>query len=73
LIGPYIDAWLRVHPGRIAEARQLLQGFLPHLEQGCVGSVSEIFDAEAPYTPRGCIAQAWSVAELLRCWVKTAE
>ena len=40
--------------------------------EACVGSISEIFDAEAPYTPRGCIAQAWSVAEVLRCWVKTA-
>ena len=33
---------------------------------------AEVFDATAPYTPRGCIAQAWSVAETLRCWVKTA-
>ena len=35
-----------------------------------MGSISEVFDAEPPYTPRGCIAQAWSVAEVLRCWVK---
>ncbi len=73
LIGPYIDAWLRVHPGEQAEARQFLQGFAPHLNEACIGSISEIFDAEAPYTPRGCIAQAWSVAEVLRCWVKTAQ
>lgn len=38
----------------------------------CTGSISEIFDAEPPYTPRGCVAQAWSVAEVLCCWVKTA-
>ena len=45
---------------------------MPHLGEACLGSISEIFDAEPPYTPRGCIAQAWSVAEVLRCWVKTA-
>jgi len=72
LIGPYIDAWLRVHPEDKAGARQLLQGFVPHLSEACIGSVSEIFDATAPFTPRGCIAQAWSVAELLRCWATTA-
>jgi predicted glycogen debranching enzyme len=72
LIGPYIDAWLKLRPGDSAGARAALMGFVPHLDQACVGSVSEIFDADAPYTPRGCIAQAWSVAELLRCWVKTS-
>lgn len=73
LIGPYIDAWLKVNPGQHARARQFLQGFVPHLEEACIGSISEIFDAEEPYTPRGCIAQAWSVAEVLRGWAKTAE
>jgi predicted glycogen debranching enzyme len=72
LIGPLVDAWLRVHPEDRAGARRLLDGFLPHFDEGCVGSVSEIFDAETPFTPRGCIAQAWSVAEVLRAWVKTA-
>jgi predicted glycogen debranching enzyme len=72
LIGPYIDAWLKVHPEDKAGARQLLQGFVQHLDEGCIGSINEIFDAEAPFTPRGCIAQAWSVAEVLRCWLKTA-
>jgi glycogen debranching enzyme len=37
-----------------------------------IGSISEIFDAEPPFTPRGCIAQAWSIAEVLRCLVKTS-
>jgi hypothetical protein len=41
-------------------------------EHGTTGSVSEVFDAEAPSTPRGCMAQAWSVAEVLRCRVNTA-
>jgi glycogen debranching enzyme len=66
LIGPYVDAWLKVHPGDRNGARKLLEGFEGHLSQACVGSISEIFDAEEPYTPRGCVAQAWSVAEVLR-------
>jgi predicted glycogen debranching enzyme len=72
LIGPYVDAWLRIHPGDLEGARNFLEGFVPHLGEACIGSISEIFDAEPPYTPRGCVAQAWSVAEVLRCWVKTA-
>jgi glycogen debranching enzyme len=73
LIGPFIDAWLRVHPEDRAGARRFLDGFIPHLDDGCVGSINEIYDADPPYTPRGCIAQAWSVAEVLRSWVLTAE
>jgi glycogen debranching enzyme len=72
LIGPFIDAWLKVHTDEFAKARKFLQGFAQHLGEACVGSISEIFDAEAPFTPRGCIAQAWSVAEVLRAWGKTA-
>jgi glycogen debranching enzyme len=72
LIGPFVDAWLRVYPDDREGARKLLAGFDAHLSQACVGSISEIFDAEAPYVPRGCIAQAWSVAEVLRCLLKTA-
>ena len=73
LIGPFVDAWLKLHPGQLAQARRFLAGFIPHLEEACVGSISEIFDAEGPFTPRGCIAQAWSVAEVLRTMVLTAE
>jgi predicted glycogen debranching enzyme len=73
LVGPLIDAWLKVYPDDRAGARKLLEGFAVHLDDGCVGSINEIFDAESPFTPRGCIAQAWSVAETLRCWVKAAE
>jgi glycogen debranching enzyme len=72
LIGPYIDAYVKLFPEQREDARKLLLGFLPHFSEQCIGSISEVFDAEAPYTPRGCIAQAWSVAEVLRCWVKTA-
>lgn len=70
LIGPFIDAWLKVSPDP-AKARSLLEGFQRHLFEGGIGTISEIFDAEPPYHPRGCIAQAWSVAEVLRAWQKT--
>jgi predicted glycogen debranching enzyme len=73
LIGPFIDAWLKLHPGDKAGARRFLEGSLAGLKEACVGTISEIHDAEEPFTPRGCFAQAWSVAEVLRCWVKTAE
>ena len=72
LIGPFIDAWLKVHPNEPEQARRFLAGFEAQLAEAGVGSISEIFDAEPPFTPRGCIAQAWSVAEVLRCLVKTA-
>lgn len=71
LIGPFIDAWLRVHQGDKQTARRFLDGFMPHLHEAGVGSISEIFDAEEPFVPRGCVAQAWSVAEVLRCLVLT--
>ncbi|HEX9015981.1 MAG TPA: amylo-alpha-1,6-glucosidase [Chloroflexota bacterium] len=73
LIGPFIDAWLKLYPQDRAGARHFLEGFKSHLPEACIGSISEVFDADAPFTPRGCIAQAWSVAEVLRAWVKTAE
>ena len=71
LVGPFVDAWLRAHPDDRAGAREFLSGFGRHLGEACVGSISEVFDAEPPFTPRGCIAQAWSVAEVLRAWLKT--
>lgn len=70
LIGHYIDAILKVQPDVVA-ARELLQGFREHLLDAGVGSISEIFDAEPPFSPGGCIAQAWSVGEILRAWLKT--
>ena len=68
LIGPFIDAWLKLHPDDRAGARRFLEGSLAELTEGCVGSLSEIHDAEPPYTPRGCFAQAWSVSETLRAY-----
>ncbi|HVZ46655.1 MAG TPA: amylo-alpha-1,6-glucosidase [Ramlibacter sp.] len=72
LAGPFADAWLKVHPRDVQGVRHLVDGFAAHLREACIGSISEIFDAEEPYTPRGCVAQAWSVAEALRILVKTA-
>ncbi|WP_325480577.1 amylo-alpha-1,6-glucosidase [Piscinibacter sp.] len=66
LIGPWIDAWRKLHPDDEPGAQRWLQGLTAHLDHFGVGSIAEVFDAEAPYTPRGCIAQAWSVAEVLR-------
>jgi glycogen debranching enzyme len=66
LVGPFVDAWLKVNPDDKAGAYRCLEGFEGHLSEGGVGTLSEIFDADQPYTPRGCIAQAWTVAEVLR-------
>ncbi len=68
LIGPFIDAHLRVYKDK-HRARQLLQGLLQHLDaEPGIGTISEVFDGDPPHRPRGCIAQAWSVAEVLRIW-----
>src|SRR2546421_2876054 len=69
LVGPFVDAWLKVYPDDLDGARHTLDGFIPHLDDGCIGSIGEVVDAQPPFTPRGCIAQAWSVAEFLRVWV----
>ncbi len=70
LIGPFLDAWLKVYPNDQERARAHLAAFPDHLSEACIGSISEIFDAQPPYCPRGCIAQAWSVAEVLRQWAR---
>jgi predicted glycogen debranching enzyme len=67
LIGPFVSAHLRVYQDPQA-ALSFLEPFIDHLSVRGIGSISEIFDGDAPFTPRGCIAQAWSVAELLRVW-----
>jgi predicted glycogen debranching enzyme len=73
LVGPFVDAWLKVHPDDERGARHAVDGFVAHLDDACAGSISEVFDADPPFTPRGCVAQAWSVAEVLRVWVKLAQ
>jgi len=67
LLGPLFTAIVRLEgeAGR-RRARRMLEDFKPHLLQAGVGTISEIFDAEPPHAPRGCMAQAWSVAEILR-------
>jgi predicted glycogen debranching enzyme len=70
LLGPFVTAHLRVY-GDPARAREFLEPMANHLVAHGVGSLSEIFDGDAPMMPRGCIAQAWTVAEVLRAWVAT--
>ena len=68
-IGAFITAYLKANGKSKAarkQARKWLDGFFPHLSEAGLGQVAEIFDGDAPHTPRGCVAQAWSVAELLR-------
>jgi glycogen debranching enzyme len=67
LLGPFAIAHYRIYNDALA-ARALLNGVAAHLRDACLGQVSEIFDAEAPFAPRGCFAQAWGVAETLRAW-----
>jgi predicted glycogen debranching enzyme len=69
LLGPFISAYVRVNEGRAVareHARSLLSGLERHLSEAGLGQISEIFDADAPHLARGCFAQAWSVAEILR-------
>ena len=78
LLGPFITAYVRVHGEAGTEdaldareqAGQWLEGFRDHLTTAGIGSISEIFDGDAPHEPRGCFAQAWSVAEVLRVLVE---
>jgi len=72
LIGPFVDAWLKTHPHDRTSARKFLERFPEHLSEAGVGTISEVFDAREPHHPGGCIAQAWSIAEILRAWAKTA-
>ncbi|MGA7934936.1 MAG: amylo-alpha-1,6-glucosidase [Kovacikia sp.] len=72
LLGPFVLAHLRVHNNPI-KAREFLEPMANHLSAHGVGSLSEIFDGDAPMTPNGCIAQAWTVAEVLRAWLATEQ
>jgi predicted glycogen debranching enzyme len=72
LLGPFVSAHYRVYGDAVA-ARRYLSGIAMHLTEGCIGQVSEIMDAAAPHEPRGCFAQAWGVAEILRTWSEINE
>ena len=72
LIGPFVEAYLKVNnfsKESKKQAIEFLQPLLKHLsEDACLGSISEIFDGDPPHKPKGCFAQAWSVAELIRVY-----
>lgn len=68
LIGPFADAHYRVYQDA-DKTRSFLDPLGLHLGEACLGNISEIFDAEPPFAPRGCFAQAWSVSEVLRAWL----
>jgi predicted glycogen debranching enzyme len=70
LIGPFVLAHLRVFNDPV-KAREFLEPMKYHLRTAGLGTISEIFDGDAPMEPKGCIAQAWSVAEVLRAWLAT--
>jgi glycogen debranching enzyme len=72
LLGPFIDAWTKTYPDDRAGARAFLAGLDATLGRQAVGTIAEICDAEEPFEPRGCVAQAWSVAEALRALALTA-
>lgn len=73
LMGPFLTAYMRVKgrsPETLHQAKEWMDGFGAHLATAGLGHISEIADAEDGHQPRGCIAQAWSVAELLRAAVE---
>ncbi|HEX6847724.1 MAG TPA: amylo-alpha-1,6-glucosidase [Chitinophagaceae bacterium] len=65
LLGAYAEAWFKLKKDKL-KIKAIIEAFTYHLNEACIGSVSEIFDADAPHYPRGCVAQAWGVAEVLR-------
>jgi predicted glycogen debranching enzyme len=76
LMGSFITAYVKVNGGSNAARRQAAEWLAPlkeHLADAGLGHISEIFDGDAPHQPRGCIAQAWSVAELLRAYVEDVQ
>lgn len=72
LMGPFVEAYLKVNGfdrKSRKKASEFIQPLMRHLtEEGCIGQVAEIFDGDAPHRPRGCFAQAWSVAELIKAY-----
>jgi glycogen debranching enzyme len=70
LIGPFVSAHTKVYRDPAA-ARTFLLPLLDHLSDYGLGSIAEIFEGDPPFKPVGCIAQAWSVAEVLRAWAET--
>ncbi len=71
LLGPFVTAHLKVYQDP-ASARSFLEPMSRHLQSHGLGTMGEIFDGDPPFAPRGCIAQAWTVAEMLRAWAEIA-
>jgi glycogen debranching enzyme len=73
LIGPYITAYRKVNDysqESRSYAKALLKGLERHLDEAGIGTISEVFDGNAPHKPGGCISQAWSIAEISRAWAE---
>lgn len=70
LLGPYIDTWLKVYPKDFKTVHSILSELESHIHSNCLETIGEIFDASPPFRARGCFAQAWSVAEILRCFLR---
>ena len=73
LIGPFITAFVKVNEyskKSIFQAKEMLELFEDHLNDGCINGIAEIFDGDFPSTGRGCYSQAWSVAEVLRAFTQ---
>ncbi|HUK84926.1 MAG TPA: amylo-alpha-1,6-glucosidase [Candidatus Acidoferrum sp.] len=75
LLGPYVTAYLRVNDYSSPSREQMLENlivplFTVGIRQGGLGTINEIYDCEPPNEPRGCISQAWSVAEPLRAYIE---
>ncbi len=73
LLGPFISAYVKIHKPTIKTRKQayyFIQPIIAHLNEIGLGTISEIFDGDQPYSARGCISQAWSVAEILRAYIE---
>ncbi|TQD27655.1 amylo-alpha-1,6-glucosidase [Methanolobus vulcani] len=73
LLGPYITAYSKVYSDKAEtkdKLRSLLMGIEEHLDKACIGSISEVFDGDWPHKPNGCVSQAWSIAEIMRCYAE---
>ncbi|RKD22394.1 glycogen debranching enzyme, putative [Caminicella sporogenes DSM 14501] len=73
LIGPFVEAYVKVNnysKESKLSAKYMLEEFYYHMKDACISNISEIFDGDKPHYPRGCVAQAWSVGEVLRTYVE---
>ncbi|MDY0385734.1 MAG: amylo-alpha-1,6-glucosidase [Methanolobus sp.] len=73
LLGPYVTAYAKVYK-ELPDLKDRLRAFLDmiekHMDEACIGTISEVFDGDMPHSPGGCVSQAWSVAEITRCYLE---